>query len=223
MKIIEKYAGFQGEGKYQGRNSLILRFPNCLCSCKFCDSKYSWLSPKILDIPDEEIFKDIEKSDNIMFTGGEPLIPENYEEIEKIIVKFQKLKTYEIETNGTINLKDNALISYFKENITFNISPKNNIDQINIDSKTEPILLNNIKSYNYIVKYLFDSYEDLVFITEQQKIYDIPRNLIYAQPKGTNSKVLKDLITKYYDIIISKGWNISYRSHIFLFENDRGF
>lgn len=232
MKIIEKFNSIQGEGNSQGKNSLFIRFFGCNLKCSLCDSIYALDKSQIIDIPDEYIFKEIEKVNNVVFTGGEPLLPSNLFEIKKVLKHFKyEDKTFEIETNGTIQLNNQDFgIIYdwiLYDKIQFNISPKGNFEQAKMsksdNSYLEPILIKQLcLSDNYIVKYLFKDENDLDFIKDQQKRYNISSKKIYLQPIGTDTQTIKETILKYFDKIIDNGWNISMRSHIWLFGNERG-
>ena len=232
MKIVEVFNSIQGEGNTQGKNSLFIRFPQCNLKCILCDSLYALDKSQIIDIPDEEIFEKIEKVNNVVFTGGEPLLPSNLFEIKKVLKHFKyEDKTFEIDTNGTIKL-DNQSFGIFYDlilnnQIQFNISPKVNFAQEKQTKSNnlylEPILIEQLlMSRSYIVKYLFKDENDLKFVKEQQHKYHILPEFIYLQPIGTDTQTIKETILKYFDKIIDNGWNISMRSHIWLFGNERG-
>lgn len=235
MKIIEKFNSIQGEGNSQGKNSLFIRFFGCNLKCFLCDSIYALDNSQTIDIPDEDIFKEIEKVNNVVFTGGEPLLPSNLFEIKKILnyfeIQYKSYNTYEIETNGTIKL-DNQSFGIFYDlmlnnQIQFNISPKGNFEQEKQTKSNnlylEPVLIEQLlMSRSYIVKYLFKDENDFRYIKDQQEKYNILPELIYLQPIGTDVQTIKELILKYFDQIIENGWNISMRSHIWLFGNERG-
>jgi organic radical activating enzyme len=221
------FRSIQGEGKTQGKNSLFIRFPNCSLRCVNCDSKYARDGKEYENISTRKVYSEVKKVDNIVFTGGEPLLKSNFKNISKIIKKYPN-HTYEIETNGTILLEYDSLfnkkafIKNIYNNITFNISPKINFSQEK-KVNTEPMLIEQVKTHklNYIVKYLFETTKDLEIIKKEQKKYNLKSSHIYVQPIGINSTILKKKIKKYFDEILRNGWNISMRSHIFLFENIR--
>lgn len=229
MKIVELFRAVQGEGKTQGVNSLFIRFPGCLCSCKLCDSKYALGNEEVKDFTGD-MRESIKRSQNVVFTGGEPFLPVNMENLTNIMDNCSSNPSYEIETNGTILLKDNYY-SYFKGNyrkILFNISPKTNVEQ-DRECELEPIFIVQAKqlckensSLDYIVKFLFSSDKDIQHIKHMQQKYYLDPYRIWCQPVGTNSTILKCLINDYFQTIIDNGWNISLRSHIFLFDNKRG-
>lgn len=234
MKIVEIFKSLQGEGSTQGVNSLFIRLPYCNLSCTNCDSVYSWRKDKlkIIEYDDDEYVFDIIRKrtqyiNNIVFTGGEPLLAKNVKSILKIMNKFPT-KNYEIETNGTLVL-DSAKWKPLpvSTKIQFNISPKENFPQINNPVTIEPILINQLKKWKhprilFIVKYLFKDSKDIKFVVEQQNKYLLPSSQIWLQPISTTKEQVLKLTKKYFKQIISHGWNISMRNHVLLFDNEKG-
>jgi organic radical activating enzyme len=217
MNLCEKFYSIQGEGRFQGRHCLFLRFPLCNLKCTECDSKYSWGAG--IEYDDEQIFDDVEKAEVIVITGGEPMIGESWKNIKKIIDRHPT-KSYEIETNGTISLR--AEDNYFLENIDilFNISPKENFAQMQT-LDTEPVLLENCR-HNFIVKVLFDSEADLKYAQELQKKYSIHSKNMYMQPKGIDRDTIIKTTQAFFDRIVELKYNLSFREHVLLFGNKKG-
>jgi 7-carboxy-7-deazaguanine synthase len=95
----------QGEGLHIGIPSIFVRFNNCNLKCSWCDSKYSWgWEEGKHDWQDVVKFiKDAPVYNHIIFTGGEPLLRENQEDVMKIIQNVMVADSrITIETNGTI-------------------------------------------------------------------------------------------------------------------------
>lgn len=215
--IIEAFRSIQGEGKTQGVNSTFIHFSECNASCSICS------------IPLSDIKEMIDESDNIVFTGGEPLINKNFEDVMSLISNASYLKSYEIETNGTLLIPKDFLytIRNINKKLLFNISPQTNVMQEKNDILIEPILIMQLKeisnsNIDYIVKFLFKDEEDLIHIEKVRDKYQLEDNKIWCQPYGVNSETLKKIINDNFNNIIKRNWNISLRSHIFLFENKRG-
>jgi len=229
MKITELFTSIQGEGKYQGRQCLFVRFPNCNLSCTECDTPYTWKDPiEVYDFELTDVIKQALKVNAIVFTGGEPLLPRNVSSIKNIIGKLGYMPI-EIETNGTVIVPEEDLL-YLKENsrnLIFNISPKINFTQDKPTNLTPKLIphLQNFELENgkvqYIVKFLFNDERDLDIIKWKIEEWNIPVERVYVQPVGIDSNTLHTKINKHWDHIMREGWNISLRSHIFLFENKR--
>lgn len=216
ISLAEKpFKSIQGEGKTQGVNSLFIRFTDCNLRCNLCDSKHTWKKDGAFEIELEDLISVVKDNSNIVFTGGEPLLSNNLSIIKYIIEEVPD-NTYEIETNGTISLSDEDETFFKLYSVLFNISPKGNFFK---EGNTEPLLLNN--DVTCIVKFLYEDDTDMRYIESIVAKYELTNNMVWVQPKGIYSKDLKKTIVDNFNYIISKGYNISIRSHIFLFENKK--
>jgi len=231
------FLGWQGEGSTQGKNSLFIRYVGCNLCCTDCDTPYAWKAGSIESKKWEfkELINEIRKynTNHIVFTGGEPVcLATNFNHSLELMRALESyVYTCEYETNGVVaknqinNVK--SKIQYClpsRDRIQFNISPKFNFKQ-DREVNTDPTLidiLQYIDYKNYIVKFLFDCEEDLTEIEQFQKNHNISKKRIWVQPKGIDSDTLKNVIVEHYDRIINNGWNVSMRSHIFLFGNKKG-
>ena len=111
MQINEIFSSIDGEGIRTGYLVTFIRTQFCSLSCIFCDTSYS-LTPKdengnlqYKNMTVDEIITQVEKLGNkrITFTGGEPLIQLDAEElVEKLTQKGYEVN---IETNGAVDLK----------------------------------------------------------------------------------------------------------------------
>jgi len=245
MKLVEFFNSLQGEGNSQGVNALFIRFPGCNLRCRSCDSTFSWKNIKTTDVDNSVIRNAMVKTDLVVFTGGEPLLKGNFKHIQ-FIIGMDPYKRYEIETNGTIPLDLSQWCNSIERFVTngsrwsqeepltknmriqLNISPKDNFEQEK-DLNTTPILIPQIQAFNarfpnitYIVKYLFNSKEDIEHIERQVEFYSIPRHLVWLQPKATMADDVISIIKEHFDDIVEHGWNISMRSHVLLFNDKKG-
>ncbi|WP_456419959.1 7-carboxy-7-deazaguanine synthase QueE [Methanocaldococcus infernus] len=114
--ITEMFSSIMGEGKYIGRRYIFIRFPRCNLNCVYCDEKKNYknrveVEPgsgvfeerEIRDVKD--IVKEVErlKTDDlfaISFTGGEPLLFDKLDELNKLLKK-KGFRTH-LESNGTL-------------------------------------------------------------------------------------------------------------------------
>ena len=98
--VSEIYSSIQGEGRFTGQLALFIRFQFCHLTCKWCDTKYTWLEKSgffswmsLAEILDK--IKNFE-GNLIVLTGGEPL----WQDIEPIISAFSQRKNFQVETSG---------------------------------------------------------------------------------------------------------------------------
>lgn len=210
------FQSFQGEGRFQNKNVLFIRFSNCNLNCDICDTKESWKNriPYTMDQIKDIINDYYDKINGIVFTGGEPLL--NQDILADIMFQFSDLD-YEIETNGAIEIDFHKFIM-FKNQLIFNISPKFNIKQLQGTQYKLRIFTNEFrkKKFNYIFKFLFKDMKDLEFTNWFVKENFVNSNKIYMQPIGTDSQILLDIVKNNSNYILENGWNLSLRTHIFL-------
>jgi len=105
LKVNEIFYSIQGETTTAGFPSLFVRLTGCNLHCKYCDTEYARNSGKILSIP--KILQEIKKYpqvNHITLTGGEPLLQKNSIKLIDEIINMGL--NIQIETNGSINLKD---------------------------------------------------------------------------------------------------------------------
>jgi 7-carboxy-7-deazaguanine synthase len=235
IEVSELFLSVQGEGCTQGRRAVFVRFPRCNLRCLCCDTKYTWnkgdeetpVQTKTVD----EVVEAIRGHNcmRIVFTGGEPLLPVNLKAIRSIMSRLTDC-VFEIETNGTLAVPPIELGVWAAQgNVLLNVSPKGNVPQEKADEGTQiakvvPLLrqLSDASYANYIVKVLVKDHLDLAYASMIQQTYHVAPARIYIQPMGEDTDTLVKTATKYFNVIMQKGWNISPRLHIFLFGKKRG-
>lgn len=100
-KISEIFKSYQGEGLWQGRPQVFVRFFGCNLNCQFCDTKQNYYQTMQL----EQVVKTIDSFKNfhsVSLTGGEPLFQINF--IQELIRHLKRNgKIIYLETNGTLH------------------------------------------------------------------------------------------------------------------------
>lgn len=108
FKVVEKFISINGEGLRSGQLSVFIRFAGCNLNCNYCDTKWANERNVKYDIMTEnEIYSYIKATGitNVTLTGGEPLTQNDILSLLKILSNDNNLLV-EIETNGSVNLKD---------------------------------------------------------------------------------------------------------------------
>jgi organic radical activating enzyme len=105
-KISEIFKSLQGEGIYQGRPQVFVRFYGCNLDCSYCDTKLISYEEKEVD----DVFRQIAGYDGygaVALTGGEPLLQAGVLKVLAKKIQDSGKKVY-LETNGTSpdNLKE---------------------------------------------------------------------------------------------------------------------
>ncbi len=215
---FDPYLVLQGEGKYQGLTTTLIRFGLCNYRCNFCDSAYNWDATLKFTINDLLKFVDY----NIMFTGGEPLLNDYRQQfIYSVIYHLEKEKNIkdniiEIETNGSNYAKD-----YLIEKVTsFNISPKEERYQLD-NYKTKYKLLEQLPDLGdkYIVKFVYDTTEENKrFILDTVEKYKIPVSKVYIMPKGETPHEILSIIDNAIKFTMQHKFLFTPRIHILLYK-----
>ena len=114
MLISEIFKSIDGESKRAGELATFVRSVGCNLRCSFCDSKYTWQAEKSSkEMSVDDIVDTCKKLGvhNITFTGGEPLIQKDADElIEKLA---QEGFDVSIETDGGVDFTERK---WFVEN-----------------------------------------------------------------------------------------------------------
>ncbi len=109
-RIVEVFKSIQGEGPYQGKTQVFVRFWGCNLNCIFCDTPVDSFSIKSLKGLIGEILA-YGECDSVSLTGGEPLLQVDFlKELAKFLKGYGK--TLYLETNGILYQNLIPLISY---------------------------------------------------------------------------------------------------------------
>lgn len=107
--VAEKFLSINGEGVRAGELAVFIRFRGCNLNCGYCDTKWANSEAAPAEyMMTEEIVSYIEASgvDNVTLTGGEPLLQKELYAL--IAALMENGKNVEIETNGSISIKELA-------------------------------------------------------------------------------------------------------------------
>ncbi len=157
FKVVEKFVSINGEGNLSGELAVFIRFKGCNLDCSYCDTK--WANDKSAEyeiMTSNQIYDFIKetKVKNVTLTGGEPLLQKGIDNLLKLLSSDENLSV-EIETNGSVNLKEFKSI---KDSIKFTMDYK--LPSSNMEDKMD---LSNFDylNRNDVVKFVVGSIEDL--------------------------------------------------------------
>lgn len=176
-KIAEKFVSINGEGKHAGELAVFIRFSSCNLNCSYCDTQ--WVCHEdaaIFTLEDLVNYVHSTGVKRVTLTGGEPLLREHIEELVKTLMLLGH--SVEIETNGSINIKELAESQY---------RPAFTLDYKLPSSNMECHMLT--ENYKYlkltldVVKFVTGTQEDLQCALRIIKNYDLIKHCqVYFSP-----------------------------------------
>lgn len=100
MLISEIYKSINGEGRFAGFPTSIVRVAGCNLNCSWCDTTYALTGGERLPI--DEIMSKIREfnTSRVLITGGEPLLQEETGELARRLLEIGYHTL--VETNGSL-------------------------------------------------------------------------------------------------------------------------
>ena len=123
--LQEVFTTLQGEGPYQGRAAVFVRFAGCNLRCEYCDTNFTssdWtprleflcktVTRRLWDIPASTNPRDLVKRRLVVITGGEPYAqPQALTELVNFLLRYNTRDNengvdVQIETSGSLFAPD---------------------------------------------------------------------------------------------------------------------
>ncbi len=247
LRLVESFLSIQGEGKFQGRLAIFLRFFGCNLNCAGfnvkvksqktgeiltgCDTiravftghfeAKTFSKDEILSIVDRYC-KDLKFKPIIVMTGGEPLIHHKDENFINLTSEFLR-REFEVhfETNATIEIDFDKFpvyrSCYFALGIKLSNSGISKAKRIN-ESAIKSICQNAKDSFYKFVLHKPTS-DDLEQILQVLNIY---KNEVWCMPMGAEQDELSRNALAVANFAIKHGFNYSERIHIRIWDKKEG-
>ena len=216
----------QGEGPHTGQQVSFFRVAGCNLSCVWCDTPYSWdwerfdrneESHKTTVTDVAEALTQLGAS-RIVMTGGEPM---GQQKNIPLLYQLTGMKI-DVETNGTIMPKDETIEAVD----LFCVSPKlaHAGDPENL--RLKPEVLAKFAELSRVGKAFFkfvaEKEEDFEEIETFIKAGDIPQEAVWIMPEGFTAERHLANLRKLADKVIERGWNLTSRIHVLIWDTERG-
>lgn len=226
MKIAEIFYSIQGEGILLGMPSVFVRTSGCNLRCTWCDTPYTSWQPEGRNMSLEDIAAEVAgfPAAHVVVTGGEPMIAP---EIEALTNKFHNAGLHiTIETAGTCFASvacDLMSISPKLANSTPLQRDKGRWAAQHDRLRYQPDVLKRlITSYEYQLKFVVSSAQDLPEIEAMRVALEAPREKVLLMPEGVNRDVLRERGLWLAEICKGNGYRLSPRLHVDLWGDKRG-
>ncbi len=246
LLVSESFYTHQGEGPSTGQPAFFLRLGACNLNCYWCDTPYTWVFDDrhvslhgegrkydptaelkrvtIHDAADQVLAS---SAPLLVITGGEPMLQQC-----AVALLFDEVHSrdstirFEIETAGTIpprELKDTLAESYGQ--IRYNVSLKLAGSRNELERRRVPEAINELKRYDSVFKFVITPNlfaEDLAEVSELIDEFELPGERIWLMPEGRTAEEVTDGLHVLAPIALRNGWNLTARTHIYIYGDKRG-
>jgi 7-carboxy-7-deazaguanine synthase len=238
MIVNEIFYSLQGEGFLAGVPSVFVRIAGCPLRCKWCDTKYAWSETAGQQLGIIEIIRQVQQwsCNFVVITGGEPIVNPDLPELVQQLKSLEKHIT--IETSGIEYIPDLPCdlmsISPKLSNSTSGDIEQGSNGQETVgwglphqysilrDDGLKPIL-QLIENYNYQIKFILDSPDDLAEIRQTiEKIKNINLSKVMLMPQAATRDELLQKSPMVADLCKRTGFTFCQRLHVLLWDNLKG-
>ena len=179
-KVVEKFVSINGEGTRAGELAVFIRMKGCNLDCEYCDTKWANEENASCEIMTEEDIRNYIRDTGVKYvtlTGGEPLFRKDMDILIDYLMQ-DKDRVVEIETNGSVNIKEYASM---KNRASFTMDYK-----LGASGMEEKMCLENFAYLDKrdTVKFVVGSQEDLKRAAEIIEKYALTGKVsVYFSPE----------------------------------------
>lgn len=230
MRISEIFHSIQGEGELVGVPSVFVRTSGCNLRCRWCDTPYASWNPEGEEMPVAQILDTVEDdpAKHVVLTGGEPLVAKGIHELAASLREMGKHIT--IETAGTVAPGGIACDLASLSPKLANSTPLQGEIEAGWITRHEKarlvpeVIAEWIKHYDYQLKFVVTTAEDLVEIEELLASLGVavPPHKVLLMPEGRDAGILRQRAGFLVDLCRKKGYRYCPRLQIDLFGDTRG-
>lgn len=217
---------FQGEGLSCGQPAIFIRTSRCNQTCGWCDEPQTWDSTRF-NLAEHTTRRSVaslaewalnHSTELVVITGGEPLMQQR-----KLVPLVRTLldagRRIEFETNGSIAPRPDLL----HDRIQFNVSPKLASSGVAERRRIVPDALSALAQANSVCKFVITADHrdaDLAEADHLAATYGFHR--VWLMPEGTTRSAVTAGLHALAEPALQRGWGLTTRLHIQLWENEHG-
>jgi 7-carboxy-7-deazaguanine synthase len=217
---------FQGEGPFAGQNAVFVRLSGCSLRCRWCDTAWTWDAARF-DLAAEQHPMTVRgildrlgphRPGLVVITGGEPLLQQ-----QALVTLCQSIRgagiapVIQIETSGTVPPLPGltAAVSLYC------VSPKLANSGMRLHQRIRPQVLRQFASSGKAVfKFVACALQDLDEIAGITTSCGLAP--VWVMPEGTSSTTVMARMQELAGPVAERGWNLSGRLQVLLWEDERG-
>jgi 7-carboxy-7-deazaguanine synthase len=163
-----------------------------------------------------QVLKAIRGADLAVITGGEPLL-QQHQLVWLADMCRANGQRVEMETNGAV-IPSRGILSATHQ---FNVSLKLVNSGMPARTRLRPAAIKAfVSSHKAVWKFVVTTVGDLDEIDDLQQRYGL--DPIWVMPEGTTSEQVLHRLREIADPVLARGWNLTPRLHILLWEDARG-
>ena len=215
---------FQGEGPSTGERAGFVRLGRCNLTCTWCDTPYTWdwerFDPAI-ELRNLGVSVILERLDamgvgRVVVTGGEPLLQQRH--LPALLQECRKRGlVVEVETNGTMAPTSGLLAVVDR----LNVSPKLANSGVPTDRRIAPEALAALRACGKaIFKFVVERPGDLDEVQTLVDRFDLAP--VWIMPEATTAAGLARGLRDLAGPVLERGWNLTGRLHVEVWDGDRG-
>jgi 7-carboxy-7-deazaguanine synthase len=216
---------FQGEGPHAGRPAAFIRVGACNLTCEWCDTKYTWDSSNY-DLDNElRLMRTEQVCDEVLaidapiavITGGEPALQSR--ELSRLANLLKTAgRSVHLETSGSV-----ALGSLLPTCDVVAVSPKLRHSGVPERARLRwPVLEEIANSPRSVFKFVVRGPDDLDEVSEIVEALGLPGTRVWVMPVGTARAELLANMALLAAPTVARGWSLTPRLQVLLWENRRG-
>ena len=237
----------QGEGPSVGQPAVFIRLSRCNLHCAWCDEPHTWDTTRFRLSDHTERHTPAELIDwvrqqspkLVVITGGEPLLQQD--KLVDLVAQLVAMgRRVEIETNGTIapdrrllgrrSLADTPLSKaglrsgQFPTPLPqFNVSPKLAGSGVPEPQRIVPEALEAFRGVPAVFKFVITAAHRDADLAEADSLVErFGLEPVWLMPEGTSRAVIDAGVRDLAEPAIRRGWGLSSRLHIQLWDGEHG-
>ena len=231
MRVSEIFYSLQGEGVLVGVPSVFVRLAGCPLRCRWCDTKYGWDEMAGVHYSIDKIIRTVQQwpCEFVVITGGEPMVNPDLSvkaELPELAGKLKGCnKHITVETVGIAFVPDMACDLMSISPKLSNSTPKEpKLAAGHEDSRLDiAVLTELIDSYEYQLKFVVDSQDDLSEIQQIiEQIGKVDSKRVMLMPQARTREELLAKSPMVAEMCKQTGFAFGQRLQLLLWNNQRG-